>query len=200
MSRKFHLLLDFDHVWRALAAWPSGWRRIECYLACRPDVHLTFVTGRSLGEALAELSERGDLFPDSWICDGGRSLHHLQSDGAYEADQAFERGLDLLSHESLGRGREEAVQPSLAALYLGAKGWTPRPRIAVGDLAWNGDLMRIADRTVRVNSRIRNLETAVLAGIREALEPSLHQEQASRTERERIGRPHTTPKALAIPL
>lgn len=171
MSRTTHLLLDFDHVWRVMASKPGGWRRLEGYLACRPEVHVTFVTHLSLGEALARFTEHGDLFPDSWICNNGGSIHRLQSDGSYEADHAFGHGLELIRRESLGNGEEDDCNPSIAALYLGAKGWTPRPRIVVGDPRRSWDLLRIADREVQVNVGQRNLESAVLAGIRGAQEP-----------------------------
>ena len=200
VSQHFQLLMDFDHVWRAISARPGAWRKIECYLACRPDVHLTFVTSRHLGEALAELTERGDLLPDSWICEGGLTLQRLQPDGTYEADRAFERGLELLSHESLGQGGGEAVQPSLTALYLGAKGWAPRPRFVVGDPKWNHDLLRIADRAIRVNSHQRNLEAAVLAEIRGALELSSDRSRALPLETSWRTRPAVANTAHALPM
>lgn len=85
----FHLVTDLDGTWLPAPDQLSYLRRLEASLVARPEIVLTFATGRTFASAL-EAIERWSLHPPRHlITDVGTALFHRTPQGDWEEDPVW---------------------------------------------------------------------------------------------------------------
>jgi hydroxymethylpyrimidine pyrophosphatase-like HAD family hydrolase len=85
----FHIVTDLDGTWLPGPGQGSQLRDLEDALSARPDVALTFATGRTFTSAL-EAIDRWNLRPPHYlITDVGTAIFHRTLEGAWAEDQVW---------------------------------------------------------------------------------------------------------------
>ncbi len=85
-----HLVSDLDGTWiPRQGGQTEDLSALEQYLENRPDITLTFATGRSLESALQILKTVVGRQPDHLITDVGGALFHAKGSGEWVEDQAY---------------------------------------------------------------------------------------------------------------
>lgn len=85
----FHLVTDLDGTWLPAPGEQAHLRRLERVLLARPDVVLTFATGRTFTAALEAIDRWGLHPPHHLISDVGAAVFHRTKEGGWIEDQVW---------------------------------------------------------------------------------------------------------------
>ncbi len=83
METTLHLISDLDGTWIPAGPDRRPLRKLEAYIASRPDLTLTFATGRSLRSALRSFGQLLRVWPRNFIVDVGTAIFHARAGGAW---------------------------------------------------------------------------------------------------------------------
>ncbi len=83
METTLHLISDLDGTWIPAGLDRGPLRKLEANIASRPDLTLTFATGRSLRSALRAFGHLLRVWPRNFIVDVGTALFHARAGGAW---------------------------------------------------------------------------------------------------------------------
>ena len=89
METTLHLISDLDGTWIPGEPHWGALRKLEAYLLSRPDLTLTFATGRSLRSALRTFGDLLLVWPRHFIVDVGTALFHARLGGGWVEDGEY---------------------------------------------------------------------------------------------------------------
>ncbi len=154
---RLHLMAGLETAWTAKPREQPGFRQLEQWLACHPEICLTLVSHVEPDLAQAWIDGHLDLMPHHLVCAGGQTLHHLQGSASWARDDAYTEWLEVQkqvrSHEN------EPLSPLVVALGFLEIHWrTPRPLAVFGSPAREFDLLALADIPVPTGGTPQELE------------------------------------------
>jgi len=94
METTLHLISDLDGTWIPGDHGRGALRKLEAYLTSRPDLRLTFATGRSLRSALRAFGGLLRVWPRHFIVDVGTSVFHARLGGGWVEDGEYAAWVD----------------------------------------------------------------------------------------------------------
>lgn len=172
----FHIVTDLDGTWLPGPGQRSQLRDLEHALLTRPDVVLTFATGRTFTSALEAIDRWNLRPPHHLITDVGAAIFHRTLDGGWAEDQVWagrvEASWDRFAAERLlAEGLPDSVCPQ--------QGVVPIRRLALQVLI--GRDCTLAERELGDACRATGLAADILAShglYFDVLPPGVHKGSA----------------------
>lgn len=124
----FHLVTDLDGTWLPSFEGFRALRRIEGFLASRPDIVLTFATGRNLEAAQEAISTFELLRPRFLITDVGSAIFHQGPNGRWVEDSAWAEWVSSIWNPVAANRLVDGFLPAQVQLQPGV---VPRRRLAL---------------------------------------------------------------------
>lgn len=154
----FHLVTDLDGTWLPEPGQEAHLRGLERVLETRPDVVLTFATGRTFSSALEAIDRWGLRPPHHLISDVGTAVFHRTVEGGWIEDQEW---ADRVMAAWDGPAAERLLSAGLPASVRPQPGVAPIRRLALQVLG-GGDGHQ-AERDLAEACRAAGLAADILA-------------------------------------
>lgn len=149
----FHLVTDLDGTWLPGPGQLSQFRQLEAAILARPDVVLTFATGRTFTAALDAIARWELRIPHHMITDVGTAIFHRAPEGGWVEDQGW---TDRVLQDWDPQAAEHLLNTGLPASVQQQPGVAPIRRLALqcadgGDMAEAGKALAEACRAAGLN-------------------------------------------------